>query len=124
VIGDTYGVGDGSTTFNVPNLEQRFPLGKADSGTGAALGDTGGSIDHVHDLDTSSSHARLAVGVGSPGTSRVQRRTGVTSWAATQAMTNVNAGNDTTSTTIGASLGGDSDTENPPFLVVNFIIKT
>lgn len=47
-IGTTYGSGDGSTTFNIPNLKQRFPLGKADSGTGVALGDTGGSIDHTH----------------------------------------------------------------------------
>lgn len=27
VIGETYGVGDGSTTFNVPDLRSRFPLG-------------------------------------------------------------------------------------------------
>lgn len=36
------------TTFNLPNLQQRFPLGKAASGTGATLGDTGGAIDHTH----------------------------------------------------------------------------
>lgn len=27
IIGTSYGVGDGSTTFNVPNLKDRFPLG-------------------------------------------------------------------------------------------------
>ena len=27
VIGTTYGTGDGSTTFNLPNLKRRFPLG-------------------------------------------------------------------------------------------------
>lgn len=48
VIGTTYGAGDGSTTFNLPDLRQRFPLGKAASGTGSALGETGGQIDHVH----------------------------------------------------------------------------
>lgn len=47
-IGTAYGVGDGSTTFNVPDLQQRFPLGKAASGTGATLGGTGGAIDHTH----------------------------------------------------------------------------
>ena len=36
------------TTFNVPNLQQRFPLGKAASGTGSTLGGTGGAIDHNH----------------------------------------------------------------------------
>jgi microcystin-dependent protein len=48
VLGTTYGAGNGSTTFNLPNLRQRFPLGKAASGTGNTLGATGGSIDHVH----------------------------------------------------------------------------
>lgn len=48
IIGTTYGAGDGSTTFNKPDLRQRFPLGLAASGTGAALGATGGSIDHTH----------------------------------------------------------------------------
>lgn len=47
-ISTTYGVGDGSTTFNVPDMRQRFPLGKATSGTGSTLGATGGAIDHTH----------------------------------------------------------------------------
>lgn len=49
-IGTTYGSGDGSTTFNVPDMRQRFPLGKAVSGTGSTLGGTGGNIDHNHTL--------------------------------------------------------------------------
>lgn len=48
VIGTTYGVGDGSTTFNLPDLRQRIPIGKAASGTGNTLAGTFGSIDHVH----------------------------------------------------------------------------
>lgn len=48
VIGTTYGSGNGSSTFNVPNLSGRFPLGKTASGTGSALGTTGGSLDHTH----------------------------------------------------------------------------
>jgi len=48
VIGTAYGVGDGSSTFGLPDLRQRFPLGKAVSGTGAVLGVTGGFIDHDH----------------------------------------------------------------------------
>ena len=50
-IGTTYGVGDGSTTFNLPDLRQRFPLGLATSGTGNTLGGTGGAIDHTHTVD-------------------------------------------------------------------------
>jgi microcystin-dependent protein len=48
VLGTTYGVGNGTTTFNVPDLRQRFPMGKAASGTGATLGATGGAIDLAH----------------------------------------------------------------------------
>jgi len=48
VIGTTYGAGDGLTTFNLPDIRQRFILGKALAGTGAVLGSTGGAIDHDH----------------------------------------------------------------------------
>lgn len=48
IIGTTYGAGDGSTTFNLPDFRGRFALGVAASGTGATLGATGGAIDHVH----------------------------------------------------------------------------
>jgi microcystin-dependent protein len=48
VVGTTFGAGDGSTTFNLPDLRGRFPLGKAAAGTGSTLGGTGGSLDHTH----------------------------------------------------------------------------
>lgn len=48
IIGTAYGAGDGSTTFNLPDLRQRFPMGKAITGTGNVLGVTGGTIDHIH----------------------------------------------------------------------------
>lgn len=43
-----FGQGDGSTTFNVPDLRTRFPLGRASSGGFSSMGGTGGSIDHTH----------------------------------------------------------------------------
>lgn len=48
IIGETYGVGDGATTFNLPDLRQRIPMGKAASGTGSTLAGTFGDIDHTH----------------------------------------------------------------------------
>lgn len=48
VVGETYGAGDGTTTFNLPDMRQRFPLGLATSGTGSTLGEAGGAIDHQH----------------------------------------------------------------------------
>ncbi len=47
-ISTTYGAGNGSTTFNIPDARQRFLLGKAASGTGSSLAGTGGAIDHTH----------------------------------------------------------------------------
>ena len=44
VIGTTYGAGDGSTTFNVPNLNGRVVVGKSSS-TFTTLGQTGGEIN-------------------------------------------------------------------------------
>ena len=42
-IGTTYGSGDGSLTFGIPNLESRFPIGY-DGGSSYALAGTGGAI--------------------------------------------------------------------------------
>jgi microcystin-dependent protein len=66
VIGATYGAGDGSTTFNVPDLRGRFPLGKAGTGTGATLGSTGGAIDHTH-TGPSHVHGLTAASTASAG---------------------------------------------------------
>jgi microcystin-dependent protein len=43
VVGTTYGAGDGSTTFALPDLRTRVPVGKNASGTFANLGATGGA---------------------------------------------------------------------------------
>lgn len=48
LIGTTYGGGDGSTTFNVPDLQGRLAIGKATSGTIGTLAVTAGSWDHTH----------------------------------------------------------------------------
>ena len=54
VIGTTYGAGDGSTTFNIPNLKGRVPVGLDSSDTSFdTLGETGGSKslqEHAHEV--------------------------------------------------------------------------
>lgn len=42
VIGTIYGAGDGSTTFNLPNLQNRMPIGKG-TGSFSTLNNTGGA---------------------------------------------------------------------------------
>jgi microcystin-dependent protein len=48
VIGTTYGIGDGSTTFNLPDSQRRVSVGSGGAGTGTlgnSVGDTGGAED-------------------------------------------------------------------------------
>lgn len=104
-ISTAYGVGDGSTTFNLPDTRQRFPLGKAAAGTGAVLGETGGSIDHVHTVDPPNTTT------GAPsGTSG--QLVGVINVASAGHTHDVNIAQ------------FNSGANNPPYLVFNFIIKT
>jgi microcystin-dependent protein len=74
-IGTTWGVGDGSTTFNVPDLRQKFLLGKAASGTGNTLGATGGAIDHTHSVNVGS-HTHTISADGTHNHSGVTSTTG------------------------------------------------
>jgi microcystin-dependent protein len=120
-IGTAYGVGDGATTFNLPDLRQRFPLGKAASGTGATLGGTGGSIDHTHALDSATSHARIAMNDTTDQlSSEVKAVSNWTRNAGASLVTNNTGATDS----IAARLGGNSDVANPPFQTVNYVIKT
>lgn len=120
-IGTTYGVGDGSTTFNVPDLRGRFALGKATSGTGSTLGGTGGSIDHTHGLDTSSSHAKIYMNDTTDQiSSEVKAVANWTRNAGASLVTNATGATDAGA----AKLAGSSDVGNPPFQALNYEIKT
>lgn len=46
-IGTTYGAGNGTTTFNRPNFQSKFPAGKGTAAWSDALNDQGGSKDAV-----------------------------------------------------------------------------
>lgn len=63
-LGIAYGAGDGTTTFNVPDFRQRFPLGKSVSGTGSTLGGSGGAIDHTHTVTPASLNSISLIGIG------------------------------------------------------------
>jgi microcystin-dependent protein len=76
LIGTTYGAGDGSTTFNIPNLVNNVPIG---AGSTAALGSTVGATSfttssngtHNHVLGTSGTmtavNSASQAGIGSAG---------------------------------------------------------
>jgi len=119
LIGTTFGAGDGSTTFNLPNMRGRFPLGKAVSGTGSVLGETGGEIDHDHAVPGQTVNVSGNVSTGPP--------------SATVAMNDGSGGarnpagpSHGHSGTFGGSgqVGPrDTDSSNPPYLALNWIIK-
>ena len=74
-IGETWGVGDGSTTFKVPDFRRRVAVGSGGASTttvGATVGAIGGEETHVltdADMPVPSSHPYSSV-----GSNRGQRR--------------------------------------------------
>ena len=65
VIGTTYGSGDGSTTFNLPNLTDRFLQGSTTSGTvkNAGLPNIDGTFDPIDSRGVHLVHNAYAYGV-------------------------------------------------------------
>lgn len=101
VIGVSFGAGNGSTTFNVPDCRGRVGLGLAASGTGSTLGGTGGSLDHTH---TGPSHTHTgATGAASPGTNSQGNHTHTMSGSTATEGTHVHAVSGTTSGPTGTS---------------------
>lgn len=64
-IGTGFGVGDGSTTFNVPDLQNRFPAGKGSAGWSNVLNETGGDKDAIVPNHTHASGSYTAASSGS-----------------------------------------------------------
>ena len=120
VIGTTYGSGDGSTTFNLPNLTDKFIQGNATSGTvkSAGLPDIKGTlIARVTSYNGSNviSGATGAFAVGGKDSSSqdsVEQHSGqvernITDFAASRYN----------------SIYGNSTTVQPPALTMRYIIK-
>jgi len=118
LFGTTFGTGDGSTTFNLPNYTGRMPYG-------TTIGATGGSADaivvsHTHTAtSTDSGHAHSMGGTfqayGSPNISGVL--TAISSQNTGTASANI------TTTVATAGVSG-TNANLPPYLGINFIIKT
>jgi microcystin-dependent protein len=131
VIGTTWGAGDGSTTFNVPNYVDRMPIG---SGNLYALAATGGSKDSI---TVSHSHTASSV-VTDPG--HVHSQNGNTLYFAGASTVNtagpsfsantqvLNTGLSATgiavATTVNSTGASGTNANLPPYLGMNFIIKT
>jgi microcystin-dependent protein len=121
VIGTSFGGGDGSTTFNLPDLRGRVPLGKDNMGglsagrvtdpSGSALGGAGGEEKHTLSLAEIPAHSHYIDANDKTG--------GPNGWVVDM---NGDALIDRTATT--ATAGGSGPHNNlQPYLVVNYIVK-
>jgi microcystin-dependent protein len=129
VIGTTYGVGDGSTTFNVPDMRSRSPVG-AGQGTGLSnrtLASTGGEENHVLTEAEMPLHSHPW---RNSNTNEGSWQSDVTGGFPTSnnGVSNRSAFTGTPSNTIGEQIGGagssNSHNNMHPYFAINFIIKT
>lgn len=148
-IGTTYGTGDGSTTFNLPDLRDRFPVG---AGTTYSLNAKGGAVTvtlgasqipaHSHGMAHTHSHTHgfansrvvpgLASGAGTWQRAKVTAGSTTTNYYlnlgnATASIYQVSAtDSDATasskSSTDNNTGGGGSHENRPPYIGINFII--
>ncbi len=109
IIGTIYGEGDGETTFNLPNLKGRVPIGKDDNDYDFdILGKTGGEKEHTLTINEMPNHNhKIGVdnntfGAGSYPNNRALEGTGLT----------------TSSTG-----GGQAHNNLQPYIILNYIIK-
>ena len=118
VIGDTYGDGDGSTTFNLPDLTDKFVQGSATAGTvkSAGLPNITGDIE-VRNMGNSSAIIN-PVGAFAPTSQTVPSYTTLAS--GTTATTRSGANLDASRS---SAIYGNSTTVQPPALTMQYIIK-
>lgn len=124
VVGTTFGTGDGSTTFNLPNMQGKYA--RMDS---SALAGTGGAATHDHQIDggTTAAMAQITVITGPGPNTQINRQTTGSYTANYQATTGTsNTTAESNSVTTGAKVIGQTSTASslPPYLNLNFIIKT
>ena len=108
VTGTAYGVGDGSTTFNLPNLQGRIPVGKSTDTEFDVLGETGGEKTHVLTVAELAAHTHS---------------TGKALYGSGGLNASFSSGQLDATTVTGST--GDNTAHNnlQPYIVINYIIR-
>ena len=133
VVATTYGAGDGSSTFNLPNLADNVPVGKSGTkalastggaNTVAATGNVGGSTANAT-LSTAqlASHSHNSGGnsMAAANFQNNQATQGVKFSAMNTGSTGSGQGH---SHNMSATFSGDSTSVIQPYLTLIYIIKT
>jgi len=133
-VGTTYGAGDGSSTFNIPDLADNIPVGKSNNKT---VGSTGGSntVAATGNIAGSTANASLstpqlashthgkAIGAG-PGT-YLNGNYGPPSRSGGSPGEMGNSGSgEGHSHNMSANFSGDATSVLQPYLTIMYIIKT
>ena len=113
VIGTTFGEGDGTTTFNLPDFRGKVPVGLDSEDTDFdTLGKTGGEKEHTLTISEMPSH-----------THSYNFSTSSSDWASRIPLGS-NAGVGTTGSSISPTGGDEAHNNMQPYQIVNYIIKS
>lgn len=131
-LSTTYGSGDGSTTFNLPDMRGRMPVGKGTHSDVATLGNNEGASL----ANRRPKHQHTVYDAGHTHTNRMNNglqiyRANVAAGSGEYGITSANTGSivDNSTNTTGVRVNPEgaasstSPTDAPPYLVVNYIIK-
>ncbi len=129
IIGATYGAGDGSSTFNVPDFQNNVPVGKSNN---KALASTGGAntVTSTGNVAGSTANATLSTGqLASHSHPKGANTSGNTTPSAPGgAVSSSNTGSTGSgqghSHNMSANFVGDATSVLQPYLTVIYIIKT
>jgi microcystin-dependent protein len=116
LLGTMYG-GNGTTTFQLPNLQASMPI---HAGNGFVQGSLGGEVNHTLTTLEMAAHTHQAQGVSTQAT--LESATGAT-WAMSPQSPYSTAPNTSLAPGALSTVGGGLPHNNmPPYLVLNFCI--
>lgn len=116
IVSTSFGTGNGTTTFNVPDLRGRFPLGQDDMGGSSANRVTATEADTVGSASGAETHTLSITEIPSHNHGGVLGLSG-------SGSSQFAGGGASTSTAVSSQGGGGAHNNMPPYQTVNYIIK-